>query len=201
MAVFGLGLGMNMQSIVLAMQNAVEPRDMGVATSAVDVLPPGRRLARHRDLPVDPVLQRRHQHRQPVQRGEGNGVPAAAKAHPAKLQFSITGGSGLNDTAFLQKLDHALAHPFLVGFSDAMDTRVPRRGVRAGPRRGAVAACSRRSRCARCRASRPAPRPSGARCAGTAARAPPAAAPTPAADPVAVERHDTADAGGAGGRA
>ena len=35
MAVFGLGLGMNMQSIVLAMQNSVDPRDMGVATSAV----------------------------------------------------------------------------------------------------------------------------------------------------------------------
>src|SRR3954452_18467256 len=35
MAIFGLGLGMNMQSIVLAMQNSVDPRDMGVATSAV----------------------------------------------------------------------------------------------------------------------------------------------------------------------
>ena len=35
MALFGLGLGMNMQSIVLAMQNAVDPRDMGVATSSV----------------------------------------------------------------------------------------------------------------------------------------------------------------------
>ena len=35
MAVFGAGLGMNMQSIVLAMQNAVDPRDMGVATSSV----------------------------------------------------------------------------------------------------------------------------------------------------------------------
>src|SRR3954469_537491 len=35
MMLFGLGLGLNMQSIVLAMQNAVDPRDMGVATSSV----------------------------------------------------------------------------------------------------------------------------------------------------------------------
>ena len=34
MAVVGLGLGMNMQTIVLAMQNAVGPRDIGVATSS-----------------------------------------------------------------------------------------------------------------------------------------------------------------------
>ena len=34
MVVFGAGLGLNMQTIVLAMQNAVPPRDMGVATSS-----------------------------------------------------------------------------------------------------------------------------------------------------------------------
>ena len=47
---------------------------------------------------------------------------AAAQAHPASWR-SISGGSGsLNDTAFLSRLDKALAHPFLVGFSNAMDT-------------------------------------------------------------------------------
>ena len=35
MVVFGAGLGLNMQSIILAMQNAVPVRDMGVATSSV----------------------------------------------------------------------------------------------------------------------------------------------------------------------
>jgi predicted MFS family arabinose efflux permease len=34
MAVFGIGLGLNMQSLVLAMQNAVPARDMGVASAA-----------------------------------------------------------------------------------------------------------------------------------------------------------------------
>ncbi|MGN6688503.1 MAG: MDR family MFS transporter, partial [Actinomycetales bacterium] len=33
-AIFGLGLGFNMQTLVLAIQNAVPPRDMGVATSS-----------------------------------------------------------------------------------------------------------------------------------------------------------------------
>ena len=56
MVVFGAGLGLNMQTIVLAMQNAVPPRDIGVATSSVHVLPADRRHARHRGLPVDPVL-------------------------------------------------------------------------------------------------------------------------------------------------
>ncbi|MGN6608095.1 MAG: MDR family MFS transporter, partial [Jatrophihabitans sp.] len=35
LVLFGAGLGQNMQTLVLAMQNAVEPRDMGVATSSV----------------------------------------------------------------------------------------------------------------------------------------------------------------------
>ena len=34
MAVVGLGIGMNMQTVVLAMQNAVPPRDIGVSTSS-----------------------------------------------------------------------------------------------------------------------------------------------------------------------
>ena len=34
MVIFGIGLGMNMQSLVLAMQNAVPARDMGVASAA-----------------------------------------------------------------------------------------------------------------------------------------------------------------------
>ena len=34
MAIFGIGLGMNMQSLVLAMQNAVPAKDMGVASAA-----------------------------------------------------------------------------------------------------------------------------------------------------------------------
>ena len=34
MVVFGLGLGFNMQPLTLAVQNAVSPRDIGVATSS-----------------------------------------------------------------------------------------------------------------------------------------------------------------------
>src|SRR3954451_21046518 len=35
MLLFGVGLGFNMQPIILAVQNAVSPRQMGVATSSV----------------------------------------------------------------------------------------------------------------------------------------------------------------------
>jgi predicted lipid-binding transport protein (Tim44 family) len=45
---------------------------------------------------------------------------AAAAAHPDQLK-QISGGGSLNDTSFLHGLDKTLAHPFLVGFSDAMD--------------------------------------------------------------------------------
>ncbi len=34
MALFGVGLGMNMQSLVLAMQNSVPAKDMGVASAS-----------------------------------------------------------------------------------------------------------------------------------------------------------------------
>src|SRR3712207_1161057 len=35
MVLMGLGLGLNMQPVILAVQNAVSPREMGVATSSV----------------------------------------------------------------------------------------------------------------------------------------------------------------------
>ena len=53
MLVLGLGLGMVMQVLVLAVQNAVDYRNMGVATSGSLALPPDRRLDRHRDLRRD----------------------------------------------------------------------------------------------------------------------------------------------------
>jgi hypothetical protein len=37
------------------------------------------------------------------------------------LKSRLSGAGGLNDTSFLQHIDRQLAHPFLVGFSDAMD--------------------------------------------------------------------------------
>ncbi len=45
---------------------------------------------------------------------------AAARAHPDQLA-SLGSGTNLNDTSFLHGLDTRLAHPFLTGFSNAMD--------------------------------------------------------------------------------
>ncbi len=123
MAVFGAGLGLNMQSIVLAMQNSVDPRDMGVATSSVTFF---RQVGGSLGTAIFlSILFTRAGTEISSQYAKAKGDPsfqAAAQAHPSQLA-SLSGGSGsLNDTAFLSRLDKTLAHPFLVGFSNAMDT-------------------------------------------------------------------------------
>jgi MFS family permease len=107
MAIFGLGLGMNMQSIVLAMQNAVEPRDMGVATSAVTFF---RQVGGSLGTAIFlSILFTR----------AGVNIPHEL----AKSGQQIPQGAfNLNDTSGLSKLSPAERHPILVGFSDAMDT-------------------------------------------------------------------------------
>ena len=122
MALFGIGLGMNMQTIQLAMQNAVEPRDIGVASSSgtffrqlggtlgaavfISILfsaAPGKIASAFTAAKSTPEFQQ------------------AAAAHPDQLA-KLTGGSGsLNDTSFLSSITPVLRHPFLVGFSNAMD--------------------------------------------------------------------------------
>jgi EmrB/QacA subfamily drug resistance transporter len=108
MAVFGMGLGMNMQSIVLAMQSAVEPRDMGVATSAVTFF---RQVGGSLGTAVFlSILFTRAGTNIPHELAK-NGVQV-----PAGQSFS------LNDTSGLKRLPTEIKHPILVGFSDAMDT-------------------------------------------------------------------------------
>jgi MFS family permease len=107
MAVFGMGLGMNMQSIVLAMQSSVEPSDMGVATSAVTFF---RQVGGSLGTAIFLSIL----------------FTRAAANIPHELAKSgvqvPTGSFDLNDTSGLQRLPDAVRHPILVGFSDAMDT-------------------------------------------------------------------------------
>jgi EmrB/QacA subfamily drug resistance transporter len=107
MAIFGFGLGLNMQSIVLAMQNSVEPRDMGVATSAVTFF---RQVGGSLGTAIFlSILFTR----------AGENIPREL----AKSGRQIPKGAfNLNDTSGLSKLPPAAKHPILVGFSDAMDT-------------------------------------------------------------------------------
>ena len=121
MLVFGAGLGLNMQSIVLAMQNSVEPRDMGVATSAVTFFRQvGGSLGTAVFLSIlfstaGSKIVSAYAHA-----GSDPAFKQAAAAHPDQLALLHDSGN-LNDTAFVQKLDPILAHPFKVGFSNAMD--------------------------------------------------------------------------------
>jgi hypothetical protein len=122
MLIFGAGLGLNMQSIVLAMQNAVDPRDMGVATSATTFF---RQVGGTLGTAIFlSILFSRAATTIRSNYAAAQSDPAfqsAVRAHPDQLKL-ITGGGSLNDTSFLAKLDKAIAHPFLAGFSDAMDT-------------------------------------------------------------------------------
>jgi EmrB/QacA subfamily drug resistance transporter len=107
MAIFGMGLGMNMQSIVLAMQNSVDPRDMGVATSAVTFF---RQVGGSLGTAVFlSILFTR----------AATNIPHEL----AKSGVQVPAGSfNLNDTSGLKGLPDAVRHPILVGFSNAMDT-------------------------------------------------------------------------------
>ncbi|MCU1657027.1 MAG: putative multidrug resistance protein [Pseudonocardiales bacterium] len=107
MAVFGAGLGMNMQTIVLAMQNAVEPRDMGVATSAVTFF---RQVGGSLGTAVFLSI---------LFTNAASNIPKElAKAH---VQVPPGGGVDLNDTSKIAQLSPQVRHPILVGFSNAMD--------------------------------------------------------------------------------
>jgi EmrB/QacA subfamily drug resistance transporter len=122
MMVFGLGLGLNMQSIVLAMQNAVDPRDMGVATSAVTFF---RQVGGTLGTAVFlSILFTQAASNIPAQYEHARTTDvfrAAAAAHPDQLQL-LQHGASINDTSFVQHLAKPLAHPYLVGFADSMDT-------------------------------------------------------------------------------
>jgi MFS family permease len=121
MLIFGSGLGLNMQTIVLAMQNAVEPKDMGVSTAAVTFF---RQVGGTLGTAIFlSILFTSAGHNISHEYAKAKTSPAfqhAVAAHPDQLK--ALGGSGsLNDTSFLHHLDPVISHPFLVGFSDAMD--------------------------------------------------------------------------------
>ena len=126
MFVVGAGLGLNMQTLVLAMQNSVSPRDIGVATSSATFF---RQMGG--TLGVAVFLSIVYS----VVGGkigsaftQARGTAAfqhAAQAHPDQVKILTSASSGnsgsLNDTSFLSRLDPTLAHPFKTGFTDAIN--------------------------------------------------------------------------------
>ncbi|MFC5908155.1 MDR family MFS transporter [Streptacidiphilus monticola] len=120
MALLGIGLGFTMQTLTLAVQNAVPARDMGTATASSTFF---RQLGATAGTAVflsvlfstvgDRILSAFHK----VQT-----TPAfqqALHAHPNALGGSSS-KSVLSDSSFIQKLDPVLAAPFKMGFADSM---------------------------------------------------------------------------------
>jgi len=141
MLFFGLGLGFNMQPLTLAVQNAVSPRDIGVATSSAtftrqiggtlgvavflsilfSVVPDRIQTAFAKVAPTAEFQAALKNPRSPT----GNNQANTDFIH--SLQQSQSGGgtggalNPLSDSSFIQQLDPRLAKPFLIGFSQAMD--------------------------------------------------------------------------------
>jgi len=136
MVFFGVGLGFNFQPLTLAVQNAVSPRDIGVATSSAtftrqiggtlgtavflsilfsklaDGIGPGYAAAAS-----EPGFQAA------VKNPTGD---MAANADFLQRLEAAKGGNTagfqalLSDSSFLQRIDPRLAHPYLVSFTDSM---------------------------------------------------------------------------------
>jgi EmrB/QacA subfamily drug resistance transporter len=136
MALFGFGLGFCMQTLILAVQNAVPARDMGVASaSATFFRQMGGTLGVAVFLSILFATVRTEiaeAFRTVAQTPEFRAALAdpAVRADPANgvvlEAIRNGGGSGnaggvLQDSSFLQHIDPRLARPFLVGFSEAMD--------------------------------------------------------------------------------
>ncbi|BBA95651.1 putative transmembrane efflux protein [Actinacidiphila reveromycinica] len=123
MAVFGIGLGLNMQSLVLAMQNAVPAKDMGVASASSTFFRSiGGTLGTAIFLSVlFSQAGSKIGHAYTKAAGDPAFV-AAGRAHPdqiAALHQHL--GGGLDDTSFLNSLARPISHPFFAGFSSAGD--------------------------------------------------------------------------------
>ncbi len=136
MLVFGAGLGLCMQTVVLAMQNAVPASDIGVATSSATFFRQvggtmgtavflsilfssvGTKVkAAYSDAFAGKDAAFTAAVKNPAVTGTGdNATFLSSLKNP-----SGSGGIDLNDTSFLNGLNHAIAHPFEVGFSQAMD--------------------------------------------------------------------------------
>jgi EmrB/QacA subfamily drug resistance transporter len=123
MTLAGLGLGLCMQTLLVAIQNDVPAKDMGVATSSAMLFRSiggtvgtavflsilfsvvGGKIAAFTSARTDPAFL------------------AALQENPQFAQ-NLQGGSGLdlNNTEFLNSLDPTLARPILTGFAESIDT-------------------------------------------------------------------------------
>lgn len=139
MAVFGFGLGLNLQPLVLAIQNAVSPRDMGVATSSATFFrqmggtvgtavflsilfsSAADKIAGAFEK-IAPTKAFQSALRDPAVLSNPANAPVVDTVNAARGGGSAALPSGvLDDSSFLLNMDPRLARPFLVGFADSID--------------------------------------------------------------------------------
>ncbi|HEY8719811.1 MDR family MFS transporter [Pengzhenrongella sp.] len=133
-ALFGLGLGLTMQPLILAVQNAVPPREMGVATSSsLFFRQVGGTLGTAVFLSilfstVGDKIGAAFKAIAPTADFQAALADPAVVANPANkpvldMLSGAPGGSAsmLNDSSFINALDPRLARPFLVGFAQSID--------------------------------------------------------------------------------
>ncbi len=136
MAMFGLGLGGCMQTLILAVQNASPARDMGVVTASSTFF---RQLGGTIGTAVffsilfstlpDKIKGALGTAAQSDSAFQAAVADPAVRANPVNQPFfalaQSTGGSNsnvLSDSAFLQTIDARLARPILEGFSGSITT-------------------------------------------------------------------------------
>ncbi len=133
---FGVGLGFNFQPLTLAVQNAVPPQQIGVATStATFTRQIGGTIGTAASLSILFSLVP-EKIREGLARSASTADFQVALADPANAAFaeqfqlaqggSTAGDSALGgvmqDSSFLTGLDPRLAEPFRLGFAEAMET-------------------------------------------------------------------------------
>ncbi|MGX1807686.1 MDR family MFS transporter [Nocardia sp. NPDC055321] len=136
MLIVGLGLGNLMQPLTLAIQNALPPKDMGVSTAAATFFRQiggtlgvavflsimfaqvGPNISTElRSAATDPAFQSAI-----VQGTHSDNAAEAALATGLATQNPEAAAKVLDDSSVIQQLSPTLAHPFKVGFANAMDT-------------------------------------------------------------------------------
>ncbi|QIS08349.1 MDR family MFS transporter [Nocardia arthritidis] len=132
----GFGLGNLMQPLTVALQNAAEPKDMGVSTAAATFFRQiGGTLGvavflsilfaqltpniadQMRSASADPHFQQ-----VVVQSAQSSNPVDAALAKGLLDHDTSAAGKVLQDSSVIQKLNPDLARPFKVGFADSMST-------------------------------------------------------------------------------
>ncbi|MBV9023500.1 MAG: DHA2 family efflux MFS transporter permease subunit [Streptomycetaceae bacterium] len=136
MGLFGIGLGLCMQVLTLAVQNAVEPKDMGAGTASATFFRQmgatagtaiflsalftnvGHKIGSAFQSAAHTVGFQTALHDPAVLSNPANAPVLAMLKHPSTGGGTASGV--LSNSSFIQHLDPRLAEPFKIGFTQAM---------------------------------------------------------------------------------